>query len=234
MKVANTICEKTGEVSYKLMLRQRFEQGGHAVGKDFVVYATADAPGGGFVSQCTVQGQAYQGAQASSKKLAEQEAAKAAMQILFPENALQLGKPAGKGAKASSAKVTPKDGVPKSDPQSRLRWALNLLLGRCVTKEDVVFETTEIEGGMFQSGCRLPNVPEYNEMVYTGEPASTRKDAETNAAKISMDQLEDLVAPLAEQKAEEKKIKELESKAKHAERMAAKGVGKGDALLGAV
>merc|ERR1711920_5368 len=157
------------------------------------------------------------------------DAARAALQRVSPADArrgVAAAAARGNAGVQANAATQPK-GTPPSDPQSRLRWAMNLLLGRSVTKEDVVFDTAEVEGGVFQSSCRLPNLPHYSDQVYTGEPAENAKAAEVNAAKIAMDQLEEVVQPVAAEHEAKKKQKEHENKLKHQERLAAKGLGKG-------
>merc|ERR1712087_423759 len=111
-----------------------------------------------------------------------------------------MGAPPAKRAKGSSG--------PPQDPQSRLRWAVNLLLGRSITKEDVVFETVEDPStGTYTSTVGIPEV--VPDRGFQGEPGANKKEAEANAAAAALqEQLETQVAPIAEQHEANKKEKQ--------------------------
>merc|ERR1711920_458022 len=89
------------------------------------------------------------------------------------------------------------------------RWAVNLLLGRSITKEDVVFETIEDPPGTHTSTVGIPElVPDRG---FQGEPGANKQEAEANAAAAALqEQLEDQVAPIAEEHAANKKAKQAE------------------------
>lgn len=100
----------------------------------------------------------------------------------------------------------------QEDPKCRLMSVMQLLVGRALTKGEVLFETVPVPGqNTLISTVELLN---YGNVVYEGEPSETRKMAENSAAAAALEQLEPVVAPLEdEQKA--KKLRQSQEKWEH-------------------
>jgi dsRNA-specific ribonuclease len=164
----------------------------------------------GFVATIHISsfGQAYEGPTMPTKKAAEQAAAKVILEMEFPDfiaekmNIMVVNSPPAEMSKPSKRK----DAAEDVHPKSRLAYAVTLLLGRSASKEDVVYECVEVEPKSYAAFLRLPTYDP--ESSFEGEIASSKKEAETNAAKAALEFLSDLVAPLEEeQKAKKAKLK---------------------------
>jgi len=133
----------------------------------------------------------------SQKKLAEQAAARVAVEAEFGEvSESPVAKP-GKAGPAAGQKRS-REAAPDADnPKGRLHNALHLILGRNAMKDDVAYETSQLEDGTYVSTCSLPSYDA--SCVYQGEPAISKKEAEKNAAEVTILELQDVVAPLEEE-----------------------------------
>eukprot|EP00928_Gymnodinium_smaydae_P002282 TRINITY_DN10804_c0_g1_i1.p1 TRINITY_DN10804_c0_g1~~TRINITY_DN10804_c0_g1_i1.p1 ORF type:complete len:760 (-),score=163.75 TRINITY_DN10804_c0_g1_i1:57-2336(-) len=159
--------------------------------KDEVTYATQEVVDGAgtaaYQSQVTVQGTVFAGETASNKKAAEQNAAKEALQNLYPAQS-EL-------AQAQAALVPPAkiyggndgNGSGENHPKSRLMRALNVILGRNPEKKDLDYQFEE--GGRKGSKytCTLTIVP--LEASFQGTPEQNKKNAEASAAQVAVDSL---------------------------------------------
>mmetsp|Transcript_100936 Transcript_100936/g.256816 ORF Transcript_100936/g.256816 Transcript_100936/m.256816 type:complete len:306 (+) Transcript_100936:78-995(+) len=158
-----------------------------------------------------------------SKKLAEQTAARAALQAEYPEAYTELA--------AHEVALAPAKGEKrKSDPlpmgdKNELNHMMQMLLSRSVTKDDVLYTLTTIEGEK-PSYSATVSLPTYEgSPTFQGAPASAKKDAEAAAAKVAIAAFKDAAAPLIEEHKAKKARKNAEDmekmKQKHAEKQAA-------------
>lgn len=160
----------------------------------------------------------YTGVEATSKRQAEHEAAKVALQAEYPEEytAAEAGQAfqgfsawfAAKGPEAMQTgqkrKAAALDGLPPTiDPKSRLNQAIQLMLTRPIAKGDIQYDTRESEGS-FISTVTLTNVPGPIE----GTAAENQKLAEQSAATAALEQLAPQLGPL-EEEAKAKKAQKL-------------------------
>jgi len=193
------------KVDWKGKLQQLYaKRFNTAVEKGTIVYTCEDIPGQGFmaaVSADLFREGTYHGDPMSTKKLAEQAAAHIAVLEEFGDEASppsyppQAGRPTASpavGAKRKRAEAA--EPVP---PKSRLHNSMHLLLGRNATKEDVGYETVQLEDGNYVSTLSLPGYDAG--CVYQGAPGQNKKDAEQNAAEVANQQLQEVVAPLEEE-----------------------------------
>lgn len=218
--------------------------------KDDIAYTVEALPEGGFVatvSGALFQGGHYTGEPAASKKAAEHAAAYAAIMEEFPEAAgppkapamaiargkgKQLAAAAPRGAPAQSQGEKRKRGQDNEKTfKARLHEMVQTLNGGQSNKEDVVYETSPVDGenGSAQPSAWVSRVslPNYNpDLVYEGAPQMSKKDAENSAAESAVADLEEQVRPLEEER-KAKKRKQMQEK--EAQRRAMKAAEEGEA-----
>jgi len=165
-----------------------------------------------------------------SKAAAQHSAAMVAMQEEFAEVYAQL---VGPYAPTAAAKGQKRKGGPDGAPvasagppegKSMLSHFVQLLLGRPVAKEDMVYESVQLEGGAgFQATVALPTY--VGGKSYQGAVAPTKKEAEMAAAKLACAQLRNVVVVLEEEHKAKKAKKNAEAivkmKKMHEDRKAA-------------
>jgi len=186
------------KVDWKGKLQQLYaKRMGVPVEKGTFVYSVEEIPGQGFMASVAAayfREGAYHGEQQNSKKLAEQAAARVAVEAEFGEvSESQVAKP----GPAAGQKRSRDAAADADNPKGRLHNALHLILGRNATKEDLVYETSQLEDGTHVSTCSLPTYDAA--CIYQGEPAISKKEAEKNAAEVTLLELQDIVAPLEEE-----------------------------------
>jgi len=180
---------------------------GKSLVKGEIVYQTADAPSGGFVASCASAHLAreYSGEVAApSKKGAETEAAKAALKAEFPAEFQTASgvapAPKGQKRKADALEATP------LDPKTKLNQSMMLLLGRTLTKTDLVFETVATGENVFSTTL---TIPEYDAAaVFKSGNKESKKVAENAAAENALKKWANKLSKLeAEQKAKKDEVK---------------------------
>jgi hypothetical protein len=122
----------------------------------------------------------YTGGEAASKADAKREAAKAAIVAEFPEMRMGIAPTPKAQAKASNA-----------DPKSKLCSAVSLILGRPLTKTDLVWESTPT--GTSSSCSVTLQIPELASDIFQGN-ADTKKAAEGYAAQKALKKLGPIAA----------------------------------------
>merc|ERR1719215_1240404 len=156
--------------------------------------------------------QQYSGEAAALKKPAEHAAAKVALEAEFPEVYASL---VG-GGSAVAAPGAPKRkmnewGVPeqvneRQDGKSKLMHAVQLILQRPLTKQDIVYETVSLEEGNPQAGwvstLRLPELDP--NIVYEGERCESKKGAEASTAEAAFATLQGQMGTLEERRRQKK------------------------------
>merc|ERR1719474_2630437 len=155
-------------------------------------------PAGGYVAQVsssTLLESAYSSPfPMATRRLAEHAAAQAALEAEFPEVAQECrtekAEPKGKKRKGIN---TVEDG-----PKTRLNNFLQVLLDRPCQKGDITYETQGDEDGPIIAWVCLPAWDP--DQSWQGVPAEDQKQAERNAAEAACEALEDVVAPLAEER----------------------------------
>merc|ERR1719215_38857 len=123
-------------------------------------------------------------------------AAKAAVEAEFPEAyALALKPQVNKGQKRKGEEA-------KMEGKNLLCNMVSKILSRPVTKDDIVYETTE-EGDPKKFKSKV-SVPAHNKIKHQGEVADSKKDAEQNAAAKCIAQLEKTCKKVLEEHANKK------------------------------
>lgn len=176
---------------------------------------------------------------ANTKKEAEQVAAQLAMSQEFPEAynaALQAheawaqehpeeisveftmdGQPVKKKLKSEG-------GALSGDPKSQLNHGCQLLVGRTLQKGDILYEATQIEGALPESGqswiASVKVTFDTEERRFEGWPSVDKRQAEISAAAVAVEQLKDAIAEASAQR-------DVILAIKQAEKNARKGIGKG-------
>lgn len=157
---------------------------GKSMVKGEIVFQVADAPSGGYIASCSSAhlSAEYTGEAHPSKKGAESEAAKAALAQEFPK---EFGVATGnvlapKGQKRKADALEAKVLVPKG----QLCESMMLLLGRTLTKTDLVFETTSTGENMFAS---ILTIPEYDaKAVFRSGQQESKKAAENTVCEMAL------------------------------------------------
>jgi len=214
------------------------------------VFTTVQDGSGGYTSTLSspalLEAEYSSDAGCVSKKVAEQGAAKAAIQAEFPETYVILSAsgaaaatawgvpqwPAVRGQKRGRKTMEEEGDGPGGPPEgkSQLVHAVQLLLNRPVTKDDVVYETTEIEGDT-KNYVSTVSLPSYEGKSWQGETVTNKKEAEMSAAKMAYESLSPITQPLEDARKAKKvamqaekltRLKETQA-AKKATREAAKG-----------
>mmetsp|Transcript_71127 Transcript_71127/g.230945 ORF Transcript_71127/g.230945 Transcript_71127/m.230945 type:complete len:122 (+) Transcript_71127:632-997(+) len=93
--------------------------------------------------------------------------------------------------------------------KSALSHSVQMLPGRPVTKEDMVYETVQVEGAGNQSTVSLPTYD--GGKPYHGPVAPSKKEAEMAAAKLACSQLKSVVDQLEEEHKAKKAKKNAEA-----------------------
>mmetsp|Transcript_71128 Transcript_71128/g.230950 ORF Transcript_71128/g.230950 Transcript_71128/m.230950 type:complete len:123 (+) Transcript_71128:632-1000(+) len=96
--------------------------------------------------------------------------------------------------------------------KSALSHSVQMLPGRPVTKEDMVYETVQVEGAGNQSTVSLPTYD--GGKPYHGPVAPSKKEAEMAAAKLACSQLKSVVDQLEEEHKAKKAKKNAEGLAR--------------------
>mmetsp|Transcript_101883 Transcript_101883/g.259020 ORF Transcript_101883/g.259020 Transcript_101883/m.259020 type:complete len:310 (-) Transcript_101883:111-1040(-) len=218
-----------GEVLWKNKLNEvAAKKAGRPLTKGEFVYTATAVDETNKTFTCTVSGallkKEYRGAEAQiSKKLAEHMAAKAAMQAEYKESFAELHSSVTVAAAAPAAQGQKRKGEPHPvGSKSELSHAVQMLLGRPVTKEDVVYTSTTIEGDTpsYQSVVSLPTYDASSQ--YQGAVTAMKKDAEASAAKNALAALKAVIAPMEEEHKAKKAKKNKEQLEKLVEATKAK------------
>lgn len=182
---------------------------GKDAAEEKIVYEVSDVEGkfGYFQGTVTVAGKTITGEPASGKKNAEQMAAKAALEQLFPH---MVGNSA-QGRQKRSWKQDPANVANKDVLISKVC----LLLGRPATKEDIVWsvEVNQNVEGKAPKHVGSVTIAEKGQ-TFTGTPQWSHKEAENDAAKVAIEALWDEIIPLEEEQKAKRKKKNEESLAK--------------------
>lgn len=205
-------------------------KGGLAKG-DFV-YETVDDPSGGYYSTISSQSNQLTASYSSqtmakSKRDAEQEAAMIALQSEFPEFFNQLnyaGQPNGQTGKKRKLAEVPADPM---NPKSKLTASLFLLLERNPAKDDMTFDTNEVDGG-FTSTLTMPN---YDPTSSWHGQGANRKEAETAACDVALTELAPTLEPLQQAHKEKKARLNREKLGEMKEKLQAKKMAKDNASV---
>eukprot|EP00930_Biecheleria_cincta_P032409 TRINITY_DN224_c0_g1_i2.p1 TRINITY_DN224_c0_g1~~TRINITY_DN224_c0_g1_i2.p1 ORF type:complete len:344 (-),score=85.16 TRINITY_DN224_c0_g1_i2:175-1119(-) len=194
--------------------------------------AMANTGGQGFLGTATVNGQSFVSNEpAKSKKDAESNAAKEAFQALFPEQFSELSEgasnaawmmemfPVGKGQKR---KGPPADLPAKSKLMNSVQLMIRNASNRCITKEDIIYATTENEGPP-KTFMATVTIMEYEGgKSFSGEWCDSKMNAENSAATAAYNAMSDMLGALEEEHAAKKKAKNQKELAALIERTAAK------------
>jgi len=226
--VSGGIPKAGGEVAWKSKLNE-FLAKAHkrSMSKGELVFEVVEDQGGYIGTLSSPAGllsQEYQSEfPATSKKMAEHQVSKVALQAEFPqeffmleqqEQGLMSGNPMTgfEEPPTKKRKIGGEVAVAAQDPKSRLMHYAQLLLERPVTKTDVVFEVSQAGPNTGDGFSATVSMPEYDpNSVWQGQLAETRKSAETFAAEVACLQLTPIVAPL-EVARKEKKAKLAQEK----------------------
>lgn len=190
-----------------------------SLNKGEVNYVTeaADETGKSFISTltCELFSAEYKSpSPCPSKKAAEHAAAQVAMEAEYPDAYRAL---ASSGSFASLPQKRKAPGEPSAGPpegKSQLSHFVQMILQRSVTKEDIVYDTTEAEGN-----CKCTvTLPQNDNQSFKGE-GPTKKDAEMAAAKAACAVLAPIAAPLIEEHKAKKAKKMEEANAKRKEKL---------------
>jgi len=132
-----------------------------------------------------------------SKKLAEQTAARAALQAEYPEAYTELAahEVAPAPAKGEKRKSDP---LPMGD-KNELSHMMQMLLARSLTKDDVLYTVVTIEGETPSYSATVSLPSHEASPTFEGAAAPSRKDAEAAAARVAIAALKDAAAPLIEE-----------------------------------
>eukprot|EP00930_Biecheleria_cincta_P032408 TRINITY_DN224_c0_g1_i1.p1 TRINITY_DN224_c0_g1~~TRINITY_DN224_c0_g1_i1.p1 ORF type:complete len:316 (-),score=84.34 TRINITY_DN224_c0_g1_i1:179-1126(-) len=192
--------------------------------------AMANIGGEGFLGTVTVNGQSFTSEEpVKSKREAESNAAKAAFKVLYPDQFSQLSEgdagwmmgmlPAVKGQKR---KEPPTDLPAKSKLMSGIQLMVRNANNRCLTKEDIVYATTENEGPP-KTYMSTVTITEYEGgKSFSGDWCESKMKAENSAATAAYDAMGDMLGALQEEHAAKKKEKNKAQLAALVERTAAK------------
>jgi len=72
------------------------------------------------------------------------------------------------------------------EPKGRLAHVVQLLVGNPLKKGDIVYETTQLDGGrFFVSTVTLPSCPQFN-TPFSGSPIEGKRAAEKSAAEEAL------------------------------------------------
>lgn len=194
------------------------KRAGRPLVKGELAYNVSSTPQGfmASVQSTLLHGEYWGEAAATSKKLAEHAAAKAAMEAEFPESAVAGAQPhAAFVQQLGSGDAAPAGGKIRKAPgdwettgedsaKSRLVHAAQMLLGRPADKADVVYEVVTVEGGGLGGGCAYAatvSLPTYDpNSFYESGPAENKKQAEKLAAEAALQALWSVIAPLEEER----------------------------------
>jgi len=165
-----------------------------------------------------------------SKKLAENAAAKAALEAEHPEAYAELAVLEVAVAAASAKGQKRKADAPPMGDKNELNHMMQMLLSRSVTKDDVLYTLTTIEGEKpsYSATVALPTYQ--GSPTFQGAAAFAKKDAEAAAAKVAIAAFKDAAAPLIE----EHKAKKAKKNKEALEKLVAAQKEKKEALKAAV
>jgi len=202
--------------------------------KDELVYTVVQHESGkGFIASVhgATEGllqRQYRGTEPSSgKRAAEHAAAKAALLAEFAQGMGMSGlAPTVKKKPLSAAGGAPANGGPGHDPKTRLMKASQLLLGRPVTKGEVVYATSPVEATGGKTQVSVVSIPAHDPSAsWQGAPADTLKQAEFNAAEVAFAAVAHKLGPLEEQRKEKKARQAKEQYQKKKAQKEATGLG---------
>lgn len=239
------------DLNWKQDLHQAISQANKTVvTKGEIVFTTLEVPSqsGGpakFMSSVSYAGfqTEYTGEEAASKKMAEQNAAKAAVQSEFPQVFQSKAASPGGGLAVAvhGGPIKPgggggqKRGREEEHPKAKLLRGLTLLIGRSLTKDDVIYNVDAVETtgkpSVFTCTATLAC---YDNMVVQGQGCESRKAAEMSACEAAVAMLQGAFGPAEEEHkakkakkaAEEAKKRDEKRDAKRAEKVAAEAVTK--------
>lgn len=220
----------SSEPQWKSALNQALQK--HSI-TDKPEYTTAEGGVGIWMGTVTIEGQIYstpEDESAPNKKAAEQAAAKAALQELYPTefqkalSSVNRGASAQKGQKRKAGGEHPGN----DDPKQKLLNSVQLYVfkkhERNIASEDLAWVVQEFEGPPKTYQGSVTITVHEPSTVYTGEVCDSKKKAEWAAATIALETLKDLFGELEEEHKAKKKKKNQEElqrlKDKHAERQA--------------
>lgn len=156
-----------------------------AIQKSDVVYTTTKV-GAGY--QCTVKlnciGELeFAGEIACDAKTAEKSAAQMALDHHADVIANMPG--SAKKQKRSSGTIGLNfDRMDGSSPKAELNVTISKILRQVISKTDIAYEVSQVEGQGFQATVQMPSLPgHYATQVWAGEVAGTKLEAEQSAAQ---------------------------------------------------
>jgi len=195
----------------------------------------ANTGGEGWLGSLTMSGQVIaSGEAAMNKKEAEQNAAKAALQALYPDQFNLLSAGDGPKKTTSTAKMGMLSGGRSGQGQKRTEPSPNsateqcakskLMLGvqvmirntsdRDLTKQDLVYKTTENQGPPMTYMSTV-TITDYGQS-FCGEWSASNAAAENSAAQAAWNVMGDMLSALQEQQTAKKKAKKDAEHAAHA------------------
>jgi hypothetical protein len=201
--------------------------------KGEVTFECQEVDGGGYIAHmsCAALQKGFQGKEvAPSKKLAEQMAAKVAMQMQFKDAYRQLvgrnGSIPASGQKRKASQMAEQqvqeDPTAQHGAKSLLTQAARLLKGDALVKGDVMYESApaEEDASLFVATVTLVGIDPT--VGYQGLPAPSKKLAENAAAEAALIALQSQMEPLEAEHQAKKQKKKQDSLAEFKERRAAK------------
>lgn len=220
--------------NWKGELQAALQKSMGTVAKGAVTYSTTDSTDDGskkprFQAIAFVSGESYTGLPADSKKVAEQNAAKAAVKKMFPQHTHAVVAPSTTVSHHSapgSTKRKAEEMQAELPSKSKLIQGVHLIVQRPLTKEDMVYQTEEVVG-QEQKFSGSVTITATGQTFASDRPAGSRKDAEHAAAEVALKALEAQFAPLQEEQKAKKARKNKEGIEKLKEAMKAKKEAKG-------
>jgi hypothetical protein len=238
------------QVNHKGALQQMLQKAAKKAGTEFdkPEYTVVDVTKGKiklYKGTVTFQGKTFEGPPSQGKKAAEHAAAKAAADKAFPgqvlskpsggtssggsvwvddgilQEAIMSALSGGSSAAPSGKGVKRSIGSEELPAKTRLVHAVQLLVGRPVTKEDIVYKV-EGEVGAYLCSVSIPHTGN----TYAGSKEKLQKAAEASAAEVALKSLKDKVAPLEEEHKAKKAKANKEAIEALKEKMAAKKAAK--------
>lgn len=175
----------------------------------------------------------YSGGPSKSKKEAEQDACHKAVTTEYPgQQVIQCKVKAGDSAPglsmggvgvkrtAAAAGLGGGGGSNIEDKKGRIAHMLRIIIGRPSVTTDLVYDTNQVGGGMFQSTLSLPSYQA--DAIFQGEMCSSQKAAEQSAAGVAIETLQEYAAPLEEEAKARRTSRRAEKDAAFQAKLAAK------------
>jgi len=229
------------QTPWKGKLHETLKRNGIDDKPEYVATANTGGPalpdgGAGFLGTVTVNGQSFASDEvAKGKREAEQNAAKAALKALYPDQfnevpqgdgglgpLAMLGMAGGMSGKAQKRKEPPTDLPLKSKLMHSVQLMVRNKSGRTLTKQDIIYAITENEGPpkTFMSTCTITDYE--GGKCFSGEWCDNKTKAENSAAEAAYNAMSDMRSALEEEHAAKKKAKNTIQLAALVEKTAAK------------